>query len=141
MTFKKSVFNEFWRGYLLGLAFTGNDESLVDGEYKTDSIYHNPGGCISEVVDLDELENQMVSDGIDLDELKADCLGFLTQSIELIGDDEYERAGSDFHLTRNGHGAGFWDGDWENGDELTELSEPFGSCELCRCDGKLYITN
>ena len=27
-------------------------------------------------------------------------------------DNEWERAGHDFWLTRNGHGAGFWDGDW-----------------------------
>lgn len=33
----------------------------------------------------------------------------------------------DFWLTRNGHGAGFWDGDYDDGDRLTELSKEFGS--------------
>lgn len=41
-----------------------------------------------------------------------------------------ERAGHDFWLTRNGHGAGFWDRDElkaDNiGDELTALCKPFG---------------
>jgi len=37
----------------------------------------------------------------------------------------------DFVLTRNGHGAGFWDGDWEEklGEELTSLSKKFGEFE------------
>lgn len=39
-----------------------------------------------------------------------------------------EMAGHDFWLTREGHGAGFWDGDWpeELGEQLTKLSKKFG---------------
>ena len=51
------------------------------------------------------------------------------------------RAGHDFWLTRNGHGAGYWDGDWpkEAGDRLTEASERFGECHLyVGDDGKIY---
>ena len=37
----------------------------------------------------------------------------------------------DFWLTRNGHGTGFWDGDYpETGDRLTELAKKFGECNL-----------
>ena len=37
-----------------------------------------------------------------------------------------DRAGHDFWLTRNGHGAGFWDGDYgEDGDALTEVAKRF----------------
>lgn len=36
--------------------------------------------------------------------------------------DEMGRAGHDFWLTRNGHGAGFWDGDWPE-PYATKLSE------------------
>ena len=37
------------------------------------------------------------------------------------------QAGHDFWLTRNGHGAGFWDGDWPiYGDMLTEGSKCYG---------------
>ena len=42
------------------------------------------------------------------------------------------RAGHDYWLTRNGHGAGFWDGDWpkEIGKRLTVASEAAGECTL-----------
>lgn len=42
--------------------------------------------------------------------------------------DEMGRAGHDFWLTRNGHGAGFWDGDWpkEAGEKLSEAARAFG---------------
>jgi len=37
----------------------------------------------------------------------------------------YSYAGHDFWLTRNGHGAGFWDSPelWDDGEKLTELCE------------------
>ena len=49
--------------------------------------------------------------------------------------------GHDFWLTRNGHGAGFWDRDLgELGDKLTELSKQFGESNLyLGDDGKLYL--
>ncbi len=54
--------------------------------------------------------------------IKADCLSFWHRfggyariahfaQWESVADN-VERAGQDFWLTRNGHGAGFWDGDW-----------------------------
>lgn len=51
------------------------------------------------------------------------------------------RLGHDFWLTRNRHGAGFWDGDWGSlGDILTKISEKFGEIDLyVGDDGKLYI--
>jgi hypothetical protein len=51
-----------------------------------------------------------------------------------------ERAGQDFWLTRNGHGAGFWDGDWPvNGDALTKASNKYGEYNLyVGDDGKIY---
>lgn len=37
----------------------------------------------------------------------------------------------DFHLTRNGHGAGFWDrGAGDVGEVLTKASKPYGPAEL-----------
>lgn len=52
------------------------------------------------------------------------------------------RAGHDFWLTRNGHGAGFWDGDWPEpmADALTKAAKGFGECYLyAGDDGKLYL--
>lgn len=60
-------------------------------------------------------------DGIEIDEDRTllDC------AEELQG---YSRIGHDFWLTRNGHGAGFWDGDYEDreaeedyGDRITDV--------------------
>ena len=56
--------------------------------------------------------------------------------------DEVGRAGHDFWLTRNGHGCGFWDGDWpkELGERMTETSKLFGEANCyVGDDGKVYI--
>ncbi|MEA3454152.1 MAG: hypothetical protein U9R12_04395 [Candidatus Caldatribacteriota bacterium] len=46
---------------------------------------------------------------------------------------------TDFWFTRNGHGAGFWDGDYKNGDQLTEACEKYGAQDLyVGDDGKIY---
>ena len=51
----------------------------------------------------------------------------------------YEQIGHDFWLTRNGHGAGFWDRDLPFGDDLSQLAEAFGPCELYEGDdGLIY---
>lgn len=45
----------------------------------------------------------------------------------LLADMEDSQIGHDFTLTRNGHGAGFWDrGLGDVGDKLTALCKPFG---------------
>lgn len=84
-------------------------------------------------------------------EMHGDCLKFLETGAQLIDSDNphwsgggstpYSRAGHDFWLTRNGHGAGFWDGDWPvNGDALDTLSKSFGESDLyIGDDGLLYV--
>lgn len=71
---------------------------------------------------------------------------------DLTGND-YDIIMHDFVLTRNGHGAGFWDGDYDFnilddanniicniGDKLTELSKQFNTVSLyVGDDGKLYM--
>jgi hypothetical protein len=49
-------------------------------------------------------------------------------------------AGHDFWLTRNGHGAGFWDGDLPKdvGEALTRASKKFGTFDLSVSRGKIY---
>ena len=51
------------------------------------------------------------------------------------------QVGHDFHLTRNGHGAGFWDrGLGQVGEQLSEAAKVYGSAELYPGDdGKLYF--
>jgi hypothetical protein len=53
-----------------------------------------------------------------------------------------EDIGHDFWLTRCGHGAGFWDGDYEeeDGEALTKISKEFGNKEpYIGDDGKVYL--
>jgi len=53
--------------------------------------------------------------------------------------DEFKHLEHDFILTVNGHGAGFWDGDWKSGDELTDLCRQFNEIEIyLGDDGLLY---
>lgn len=58
---------------------------------------------------------------------------------------DMERAGHNFWLTRNRHGAGFWNdkgGDRDNRalDRLTDASHPYGECSLeVREDGKIGV--
>lgn len=75
----------------------------------------------------------------------ADCVDFQSDEAtqEDIADDEH-RAGVDFWLTRNHHGAGFWDrGDdmyRGHGKALTERSHGYGGRDLyLGDDGKLYL--
>ena len=71
-----------------------------------------------------------------LAEMIADCADFqasnatdLALAAEQGRGNEY--AGHDFWLTRNGHGAGFWDrGLGAVGDRLTKASKPYGSVDL-----------
>jgi hypothetical protein len=53
------------------------------------------------------------------------------------------KCGYDFVLTRNKHGAGFWDGGWgeARGDRLTASCRPYGEANLYTGDdGQLYLS-
>ena len=87
-----------------------------------------------------------------LAKIREDCQSFLEQAGDLIIGKctrsggwftDLECAGHDFWLTRNGHGAGFWDGDWpETGERLTELAKAFGSSDTyAGDDGMVYLVN
>jgi RadC-like JAB domain len=74
------------------------------------------------------------------DAMLADAERFQGEHYEEISED-LPRAGHDFWLTRNGHGAGFWDGDWPEdvGERLTEAAKTYGPFELyVGDDGKIY---
>lgn len=53
------------------------------------------------------------------------------------------QAGHDFWLTRNGHGAGFWDGDWPepHASALDEVAKGFGESSAYLGDnGLIYLS-
>ena len=80
-----------------------------------------------------------------LERCKKDCDSFLEEMVEMpsYGSGEYSdtaMCGHDFWLTRNGHGAGFWDrGIGLLGDTLTNLAETFGECYLYVCGDFIEI--
>jgi hypothetical protein len=82
-----------------------------------------------------------------IERFKADCSLFQSENEALLLEaDEHQstaRQGHDFWLTRNGRGAGFWDGDYpeELGEQLTKASKAFGGCDLyIGDDGLIYAS-
>lgn len=75
-----------------------------------------------------------------LDQMRADVHDFVDANADLLDDMPEDLIGHDFWLTRNRHGAGFWDrGLGEQGKALTKASHSYGEVYLyAGNDGKLY---
>lgn len=74
-------------------------------------------------------------------QFEQDCAAFIAEIAGLI--EPSEQVAHDFWLTRNHHGAGFWDGDYpkELGEKLTTIAHGFGECNLYIGDDDLaYCT-
>ncbi len=69
-----------------------------------------------------------------------DCERFAAENAELLETLDDERAGQAFWLTRNGHGAGFWDGDYPEPEatELSHAAKRFGPVDLYVARGKIH---
>ena len=96
---------------------------------------------------LDELGAGAVADetfddmACDVWRFLATCWGDVWEDFEIdLSGIEPEQLGHDLWLTRNRHGAGFWDrGLGEIGDKLTELAHSYGGITLyIGDDGKIY---
>jgi hypothetical protein len=83
-------------------------------------------------------------------QIVADCERFQRENAADISEDNLAidsrcsaiaRAGHDFWLTRNGHGAGFWDGDWRepSASRLTAAAHKFGECNIDVYRRKLHF--
>ena len=117
---------------------------LPEAEFEETPMCDSPGCGVRETSDEPPLDENYTTEDIvaaTLAEMVADCAKFQADNeADLIGEDAGQ-AGHDFWLTRNGHGAGFWDGDWEEskGERLTASSKAFGEFNLHPGDdGKLY---
>lgn len=82
-----------------------------------------------------------------LDVAKQDCALFQRQHEDLLTQmyatgRTPEQAGNDLWLTRNGHGAGFWDRDMGDlGDKLADAARDFNNTDLyVGDDGQLYFS-
>lgn len=123
-----------------------NENELVNGMMDVDE--NHPLHGIMECSSLDT--HFCIEDFTDesLEMAIIDCNRFrgwmdangLTDLADHYGDDESH--GHNFLLTRNGHGCGFWDGDYEVnlGNKLTEGCDTFGNCHIQVCkDGSLEL--
>lgn len=89
-------------------ASIGDDGESLDGFYTPDDL-----------------------DPASLARIRQDCEGFIEAQRELLRGLEPEQCGHDFWLTRNGHGAGFWDrGLGLVGRMLTDACKPYGETDL-----------
>lgn len=97
------------------------------------------GNPLDDTFDRDDLSQQA------LDTMAGEVADFLRwceqEGLDLSEIDP-EQVGHDFWLTRNGHGAGFWDrGLGDLGDRLTKMCKPYGMSDLyIGDDGALYVT-
>jgi hypothetical protein len=76
-----------------------------------------------------------------IQKMQSDLDQFVSKAGDLLDGLDLEQVAHDFWLTRNGHGAGFWDGDYEQdiGEKLTDLAHSFGETDLyVGDDGMVY---
>lgn len=118
----------FTKAYVTAALWTSTDESDDNGGEPLDKNYDAGDFALeslewaSRVCQLFQTENA--------DDLKAT-------------DRDAGTNGHDFWLTRNGHGAGFWDGDLSDdlGTRLTDAAHVYGECNAYVGDsGKLYFS-
>jgi hypothetical protein len=75
------------------------------------------------------------------EKMLKDCQEFFDSNLTDISETMLKQAGHDFWLTRNRHGAGFWDGDWPEpfDKSLTDSAHNFGEFNLyIGDDGLIY---
>ena len=121
------VMDKFTQAYMEAALWTSTDESTPQGGEPMDRNYS-----------IDDIAEET------RERMQRDCTAF--QNANVIPEYHHgectdeEMAGHDFWLTRNGHGAGFWDrGLGEIGERLTEASKGYGEFSLyVSDDGKIY---
>jgi hypothetical protein len=116
--------DDFIDGYITCVLWSSTDESTPSGGYPLDQNY-----------DIDDIAPESRA------KMEADCKAFIAANLDDIPADRMAGAGHDFWLTRNGHGDGFWDGDWpeDSGRRLTDAAHAYGESDLyIGDDGKIY---
>lgn len=85
-----------------------------------------PVGNLDDFLDIDDLCPETIR------KAREDCDAFRESAGILLDDIDESQAGHDFFLTREGHGAGFWDRDHPGdiGDRLSDLCRPFGDFDF-----------
>ena len=112
--------------------------------YSACALWSTPADDDDDVEYCDELDAELSDET--LAEMEKDCQKFCENNksdLQLFAEQGYDEAavGHDFWLTRNGHGAGFWDRDLgELGERLTKSAEGFGTSDLfLGSDGQIHV--
>lgn len=85
--------------------------------------------------DITDIADEAVAKAI------ADCAAFRDKAGDMLAEWDAGKAGFNFWLTRNGHGAGFWDCSTINGDALTAVAETFSETDAyIGDDGRIYLS-
>jgi hypothetical protein len=77
-----------------------------------------------------------------LDRIISDCKIFQDRNIDTLvsASSDFEAHGNDFWLSRNGHGAGFFDRGYGTiGDALQDAARPWGKVSIFSQDGQVYF--
>jgi hypothetical protein len=126
----------FFRSYVGTALWSTNDESDETGGEPLERNYD-----ISDIAD--ETLESMLKDCAafyfaNMGHIHCDGAPLANDLDGPIGARESSMAGHDFWLTRCGHGAGFWDGDWPEpaATALNEAAEAFGDVHLYVGDDK-----
>lgn len=94
--------------------------------------------------DASFLDHNFAADDVateSVEAMRADCAAFIEANAEDLDQMAPEQVGHDFWLTRNGHGAGFWDrGLREVGQRLTDACRPYGDSNLYLGDDQKIYT-
>lgn len=121
---------------------TKEEEKESICSYIETALWSSP--CESEGIDFLDQEYSIEDfDESTLSNMKKEMVEFINKHYYLVDssddDTSYSMFAHNLWLTRNGHGTGFWDGDYKYGEELT------AECEKLNCinlyvgdDGKIY---
>ena len=97
------------------------------GEYASDNSFEH------ENYGLDDISQELEDSSL------TDIKEFVSSAGKLLDLLDEEQIGYDFWLTRNGHGAGFWDRGLGVGGKLADLCKPYGSVDIyVGDDGQIY---
>ena len=134
--------DQFTQAYIEAMLWSSNDESDEYGGKPLEDNYSiedfAPETLEKIIAECKQFQEENADDLEQVPDMR-----FATDSHGNNSCTGYESAGHDFWLTRNGHGAGFWDRDYDQGvmDRLTEACKKFGECWVyVGDDGLLYIS-
>ena len=128
-------YDDFTRAYITCALWSSTDESTPDGGEFMDANYGPE----------DLAPATLATMAKECAEFQSAYAELLAQAYDLYAVEEWspqERAGHDFWLTRNGHGAGFWARSLPKvlGDALTTAAHLSGTCDLyVGDDGQIYL--